>query len=368
MPRAAVVLSDDDDDDEAPRDVGFARSAAEERNDDSDPEAAHEHGLDLLLVEALELSMRNVPLHGEYLQRAEASFRNWQTLSRVLFEQALSPRWNGRFVAVLRRTRMVRVRYTACGDHHAEPDSGFGCRACGQGWEAAPRIGARNNRALELVAGAARDFDKVSLREMMSAFDQQEERDKRLCRTHADEAYLGLYVTGGRCFDLAMAAVLAKNLVLDTCDDILQELERRLQDPAVRAHLERDEQDPTRPIHALTPVRDIAERTHARASAVRDVLRGCEFPDGKHRQTGPPAVWRRLDRALATHHHVSARHVRYARERGDGLLGFWDDGSGDPPLLADGAPEPPVSSRTRAKARSRRAVTDNARELSGVVQ
>ena len=34
-------------------------------------------------------------------------------------------------------------------------------------------------------------------------------------------------------------------------------------------------------------------------AAVRDVLRGCNFPDGKYRQTGPPAVWRRLDRALA---------------------------------------------------------------------
>lgn len=347
MPRTAVVLSDDEDG--APRDVGFARSAAEERNDDSDPEAAHEHGLDLLLVEALELSMRNVPLHGDYLRRAEESFRNWQTLSRVLFQQALSPRWNERFVAVLRRTRMARVRYTMRNDHHAELDSGFGCRACGKGWESAPRISMRNNRAVELVAGTVRDFDKVSLREMMSAFDQQEERDKALCRTHTDEAYLGTYVTGGRCFDLAMAAVLAKNLILDTCDDILQELEHRLKDPAVRAHLERDEQDPTRPIHALTPVRDIAERAYARAAVVRDVVRGCEFPDGKYRQTGPPAVWRRLDRALATHHHVSARHVRFARERGDSLLGFWDDGPNDPLLPADGVLEPPVSSRTRAK-------------------
>ena len=313
MPRYAVVESDEDDD--APRDVGFARSAAEGDSDGSDPEAAHEHGLDLLLVEALELSIRNVPLHGDFLRRAEASFKSWQTLSRVLFEQALSPRWNERFVAVLRRTRMARVRYTARDDHHAELDAGFGCRACGQGWESAPRIGARSNRAAELVAGAARDFGTVSLRDMVHAFDEQEERDEALCTAHADAAYLGLYVTGGRCFDLAMAAVLAKNLVLDTCDDILQELERRLKDPAVRAHLERDERDATRPIHALTPVRDIAERAYARAGAVRDVLRGGDFPDGKYRQTGPPAVWRRLDRALATHHHVSARHVRFARER-----------------------------------------------------
>ena len=345
MPRYAVVESDEDD---APRDVGFARGAAEE-SDGSDPEAAHDDTLDLLLVEALELSIRNVPLHGDFLRRAEASFANWQTLSRVLFEQALSPRWNERFVAVLRRARMVRVRYTARDDLNAELSADYGCRACGQGWGAAPHAHARHHRSAELIAGTAHDFGALALRDMRHAFDQQEERDKQLCRTIADEAYLGLYVTGGRCFDLAMAAVLAKNLVLDTCDDILQELERRLRDPAVRAHLERDERDPSRPIHALTPVRDIAARAHARAAAVRDVLRGCNFPDGKHRQTGPTAVWRRLDRALAASYRMTFLHVRFARERGDGRLGFWDDGLNAPALPAGGLLEPPVSSRTRAK-------------------
>ena len=112
MPRAAVVLSDDD---EAPRDVGFARSAAEECDDDSDPEAAHEHGLDLLLVEALELSMRNVPLHGEYLQRAEESFRNWQTLSRVLFGGACrSESYDQRVSSMVRRPTSAGVAALAC--------------------------------------------------------------------------------------------------------------------------------------------------------------------------------------------------------------------------------------------------------------
>ena len=107
MPRHAVVVSDSESDEPELVEV----------EDD-----ARVHRL-RPLVEAYEFAIRNVQLGGDYLAAASAQHARLRSLSAVLFEQALSPRWPPAFACVIRRARALRLR-TLFGDEEKDDDGG----------------------------------------------------------------------------------------------------------------------------------------------------------------------------------------------------------------------------------------------------
>lgn len=194
--RYAVVQSDSEED---------VHMAEEEEVYMAEEEVYMEHEQ---VVEALEFAIRNVPLHGNHLLEANEALANLRTRSTVLFHQALSPRWSLAFVRVLKRARMARVVFTEqftnecvlCGSHHT-------CQV-----------------ALELIAGSQSSLGSHGVQDIADGFDRQIERDVQLFKSYDERAYLGVYAGGRRCFDLAIAAVVARNLLQDTCYEIFNVL------------------------------------------------------------------------------------------------------------------------------------------------
>ena len=357
MPRYAVVQSDTEEEEEE------ACSTTDEMSQpgEEEEEEAYEEPCNPLLVtvvEALEFAIRNVPIHGEHLRVANEALGNLRTMSSVLFHQALSPRWSPAFVDVLKRARMVRVRFLM-GNASAQQLLRFGtrCRMCGA---AEPRC----QVALDLIGNnddaVGRCADMV---EMADAFDGQLDRDAALFTAQEDGAFLGTYAGGRRCFDLAMAAVLARNLVGDTAYEVCWHLGVRLEDADLREALEQDERDPTRPLYALTDVRFLADRLAKRIQVVEDVLRGRPFPEAHHKQSGSAEAWKQLSCQQSNRSgHLWSGSLPYGATRAAANLQQQqqqqqaaDEGEEEaedalvpPPPPPQPPPPPPVSSRTRA--------------------
>ena len=232
---------------------------------------------------------------------------------------------------------MARVRFLLGDDAKRVLRAGTGCHMCGASEH-------RCQNAFELIVGDACGLGRCTMATLSEATDRMEDSDRTLCASHEDAAFLGAYAGGQRCFDLAMAAVVARNLVADTCYDLHAELDR-LMTPALAAQLEHDERDPTRPIYALTPISEVAARLSARVAAVQDVLRGCPYPDATLGRTGHAEVWARLDESLRARFHFAEVRLRWCGARAAALLG-----RSPPEDVDDGAP---VSSRTRAKVTKR---------------
>ena len=356
MPRFAVVQSDDSSDSDE-GDEGNCTSTDDMSDASPDASDDDEHPLLSTVVEALEFAIRNVPIHGEHLRVANEALTNLRALSRVLFHQALSPRWSPAFVNVLRRARMVRVCFLM-GDASAQLlHLGTRCRMC-----SAPEP--RCQVALQLIGG---DDGGVGccedMAQMCDAFDCQLDRDAELFATRKDDAFLGTYAGGRRCFDLAMAAVVARNLVSDTCYEICADLGVRLNDAGVREGLELDERDPTRALHVLTDVRDLTHRLAKRIQAVEDVLRGRPFPEAQYKQSGSAATWTQFNGAMYNRFcdTIGSEPLLYGAARAAASL-RQPQQQPPPPQAADAESEveeeeeeeAPVSSRTRASRQQHR--------------
>ena len=297
MKRRLVVYSESSDDSDDSGDSGESVS---------EPEVDPRLSMYSELIVALEYSIRNVRLHGEYLTRAEKQFGNLNSLGSVLFQQSISPRWSKEFINILKTTRMVRVR-VLFGDEGEVQNS---CTIC------------KNNeisckRGVEFIGG---NGVSCKLCDLPDAFDAQEDANKHLCKTFDDKEYLGVYVVGYRCFDLAMAAVVANNLVGDTCQDIKQELDHVLQDKQLAKGLQEDENEPTRTIFPLVDSLTIAAKLMARIAAIEGVLTGKSFPDVSIRRTGSLEVWKSLDGSFQKKFSTREDALRFSRERSDSLL------------------------------------------------
>ena len=265
MARFAVVVSDSDSDGDGDCRARDVTSNASDASDASDVEFDDASNNDCVLVEAVELGIRNAQLGRAHALAADEALSKLQSLSSVLFHQALSPRWSPRFVAVLKRARMARVRVLLGDEHKRVLRPGAGCHMCG----AAEHV---CQTALELIGGETCGLESCTMATLPDVADRQDDLDGSLGASHTAEGFLGTYAGGERCFDLAMAAVVARNLLSDTCCDVHDELNRRMT-PAVSEQLEADERDPTRAIFALTPIGAIAERLRRRVAAVEHVLR-----------------------------------------------------------------------------------------------
>ena len=351
MPRYAVVQSDTEDDNACtPTD-----EMSEAGSDASDDTLAH-HPILGTFVEAVELALRNVPLHGDHLSAANEALEHVRWKSNVLFHQALSPRWPHAFVRVLKEARMVRVCHLF-GDQptHLLNFRSPACCMCKKPepecWVAFQLIGGTD------MVGKCKDLAKLT--EMV---DEEDELRFSLVDSHGDQDFLGTFYGGRRCFDLAMAAVVARNLVSDTCYIVHRSLQERLQnDPKLHEQLQTDELDLTRVLYALTDVPALAVELEERITMVGDVLRGRPFPDGKIKQTGCDYAWSKLNTALSckfgsrdgdrlafcadrARHNIYDRtgDYSYAESTGD------EEESEDELVPPPPPPSPPVSSRTRA--------------------
>ena len=298
------------------------------------------------LVEALELAMRNVPLNGEHLSVANEALANLQTKSSVFFHQALSPRWPCAFVSVLKRARMARVRFLLGDDPKQLLRGGAACKMCGTAEH-------RCKVAFDLISGDDGGVGSCEdMTEIAAALDRRWDLDE--CGVHDDSAFLGTFVGGQRCFDLAMASIVARNLLSDTSYEILQALNERLAEPGVLEALELDEHDPTRVLYALTDVRALAGRLEKRIKVVESVLCGRAYPDSAYSQTGNAASWARLRDSLSFKFGNDAeRLLRFCGARANANLGWHnleeeDEEDEEEDEEEEELTPPPVSSRTRA--------------------
>lgn len=336
MPRHAVVLTDSSSESEEEGEGGAELADAEDDAEDD----ARVHRL-RPLVEAYEFAIRNVQLGGDYLAAASAQHARLQSLSAALFGMAVSPRWSPAFTGVLRRARALRLRTLFGDEQKGLLRTGGRCLACG-----ARERGSAD--ALELVAGDA-DVNACALADLSQRFDALDVRDLAWGRKDWDACYCGTFSGGAKCLDLAAAAVLARNLVLDTCFDLRGHLAEVLNDETVVAQLECDEHAPNPRIEPLTDCTDVARRLAARIRAIEDVLRGKPYPvDPELQRTGTDAVWDGVDACKAKRGDA----LVFAGARARALV----RGDVEPPAPAPPAPAPtrraaPVASRTRAGVR-----------------
>ena len=330
MFRHAVVLSD-------------SESGGEEEPElvelEGDARAHRLHSL----VEAYEFAIRNVQLGGDYLVAASAQHERLQSLGDLLFEEAVSPRWSPAFVRVLKRARALRFRTHMFVSPHDELQTGGRCLACGAKEQ-------RSADTLELIADDG-GVNACGLSHLSQRFDALEACDLAWCAQDWDPHYCGMYAGGAKCLDRAAAAVLARNLVLDTCLDLSANLAEVLNDETIVAQLERDERTPNPRSEPLTDCVDVARRLVARIRIVEDVLRGKPYPvDPELQRTGTAAVWGRVDAYKATRGDA----LVFAGARARALVRGGVEPPPPPPPRAPPRARPPpaaagVSTRSRAR-------------------
>ena len=267
-------------------------------------------------MEVLEFSIRGCLLSGELLETSEVQFNRLKSLSSVLFHQAISPRWTPELLKVLKRARMVRTcPLMFRGDKELFRPEKW-CVAC----ESVERM---CTRGIEIVGyGAGASVSGCNLSDVSILFDRQDDDDCVIFASGMNSAeYCGVYMSGNRCSDLVTAAVVANNLIGDTCYDIKRELDGALKDEAVVAQLERDEHATDQRIFALTDHLAVSKRLVLRIKAVEATLRGCAFPGGLLKHTGSNVVWKRLDGRLRQEFQDFESAARFSGERARSLLG-----------------------------------------------
>jgi len=291
------------------------------------------------LVEAYEFAVRNVQLGGDYLEAASEWHARLQSLGAVLFEQAVSPRWSPAFVAVLKRARALRVCTHLPLSPSDQPRTDGRCLACGAKEQS-------STDTLELLADDG-GVNACTLANLSGVFDALDARDLAMSAGRCDPYYCGTFTAGPTCLDLATAAVLARNLVLDTCWDLRSDLDEVLHDETIVAQLERDEHASDPQIAPITNCTDVARRLVMRIRAIEDVLRGKPYPiDPELQRTGTGALWERVDDYKPAQH---ALHFSGARARALVL------GTAEPPTRRAPPPPPPPPppvARTRARTRA----------------
>lgn len=305
------------------------------------------------LVEAYEFAIRNVQFGGGYLEVASAWHSRLQSLSNVLFEQAVSPRWSPAFVAVLKRARALRFRTHVLVGPHEELHTDGRCLACG----------AREQRSVDTLELIADDggVNACALVDLSQRFDTLEACDLAWHDKDWDPHYCGMYAGGATCLDRAAAAVLARNLLLDTCLDLSGNLAEVLHDATLVAQLERDERTSNPQIEPLTDCIAAARRLVTRIRTIEDVLRGKPYPvDPELQRTGTDAMWHRVDAYKGRRGDV----LRFAGARARALV----RGDVEPRAAVAPTSRPPplpVGVRTRARARSEAPIASRTRQRRG---
>ncbi len=305
------------------------------------------------LVEAYEFAIRNVLLGGDYLAAASAQHKRLQSLSNVLFEEAVSSRWSPAFLAVLKRARALRICTHVFVSPHDELHTEGRCLACGAKEQS-------STDTLELIADDG-GVNACALSHLSQRFDVLEACDFAWRGEDWDSHYCGMYAGGAKCLDRAAAAVLARNLVLDTCLDLSGNLAEVLNDETLVAQLERDERTPNPQIEPLTDCVDAARRLVTRIRTIEDVLRGKPYPvDPELQRTGTDATWDRVDAYKARRGDV----LRFAGARACALV----RGDVEPPLPPSSPSRRPprgaAGVSTRSRARSAAPVASRTRRRS----
>ena len=356
MPRYVTVLSDDSDDSESEDNEDDNEDDQDEEEEDRDDPRVHQLRP---LVEAYEFAIRNVQICGEYLEFASAQHERLQSMSVVLFAQAMSPRWSDEFIGVLKRARAFRIRTLFGYNDKDAVSTGGCCLACG----------AKEQHCMEALELAGDDggVNDCAFTNLADRLDELDTRDLSTPASKFGPYYYGAFAGGVKCLDLATAAVLARNLVLDTCVDLRNALDQVLNDETVVEQLERDEHATNPRIEVLTDCLIVTRRLVTRIRTIEDVLRGRPFPvDPDLQRTGPGAVWQRLDEHLQQRCTTHEAAMQFAGARARALVGRrvtpdTPTKRRAPPPANAGGSDPPVSARTRGGARREAPVSSRTR-------
>lgn len=299
----AVVQRDEPEEHEARGEDGEDESGAESGDDDVCAERDHPpEGVAKMrrVIESIELSVRNVGLSSDYVALADPELARLQATCQVHAKQAVSDRWSEPFVAVLRRSRMMRVQTIPRAWKAVLRERAERCEVCGAKEH-------RCDQVFELVGvapteRAPRPLGAVPLGELAEAYNDYDDADDAIgAGRHGIDEYLGMFACGTTCFEKVVTAFSAQNFVMDIAYEVRRRIDAALAfDPALLARWERDERDPEALIEPIA-TRDtaFAEQLLTKVQRIEAALRGASLgalllP----RQTGNAGTWRRVDAAL----------------------------------------------------------------------
>lgn len=365
--RAEDEVSDDEDDDEEGE---SGQCSSEDERNPATASYSEGHVASMRrVIELVELSLRNVTLSPAYVALAAPEFVRLQGAALVLSEQACSARWPARFVALLKRARMVRVRpISEEGKAQLRTIAGC-CQACGS-----PEH--RCDAVFELVGAppGARVRGSpwmVPVPAIAAELQAIEDADDAIAAGDNADAlppeYLGMFACGRGCLEKALAALHAQNFVTDVAYGVRWALAEALeQDPSLAERWAADEADGAAAVRALTDEPGAARILLDRFAALQAAARGAPLCRSLLLRTGCGEVWRRVDAALgarcSTEETVLRRagaraHASLGGDRGDDEDAGEDEGSEAPSRSRSRSPSPvldaaPPSARTRSKTRA----------------
>ena len=298
-----AVQRDEPEEHEASGEDGENESGAESGDDDVCAERDHppERVAQMRrVVESIELSVRNVGLSSNYVALADPELARLQATCKVHAKQAVSDRWSGSFVALLRRSRMMRVQTIPRAWKAVLRERAERCQVCGAKEH-------RCDQVFELVGvapteRAPRPLGAVPLGALAEAYNDYDDADDAIgAGRHGIDEYLGMFACGTACFEKVVTAFSAQNFVMDIAYEVRRRIDAALaRDPALLARWQRDERDPKALVEPIT-TRDtaFAEQLLSKLQRIEAALRGASpgallLP----RQTGNAGTWNRVDEAL----------------------------------------------------------------------
>jgi hypothetical protein len=289
-------------DDEASGEDGESEPGGESGDDDVGAKGDHppERVAQMRrVVESVELSVRNVGLSPDYVALAEPELAKLQATCRVYANQAISDRWSESFVALLKRSRMLRVQSVPRVWKDVLRERSGRCHVCGAKEH-------RCDQVLEFVGVAPTEREprllgSVRLSEMSEAYNDFDDADDAIgAGRHGIDEYLGMFACGQTCFEKVVVAFLAHNFVMNIAYEVRRRIDAALaRDPALLAQWERDERDPKALVEPIaTRETTFAEQLLTKLQRIEAALRGASLGALLPRQTGNAATWDRVDASL----------------------------------------------------------------------
>ena len=306
---ALAVQRDETMEDDASGEESDDKSSCESGDDDVAAQRAHAPERVARMrqvVEGIEFSIRNVGLSIDYVALVEPELSKLQATCKVHANQAISDRWSVPFVALLKRSRQLRVqsiphaqkvilRERATSD--SDSDSGR-CQVCGTREH-------RCDHVFELVGAPPKDpnatlLGSARLDAMAEAYNDMDDADECIgADGKGVDEYFGMFACGQTCFEKAITAFLAHNFITNVAYAVRKKIDAALaRDPALATQWQQDERDPSAVIESITASDAFAEQLLTKLGQIESALRGSSLGALLPRQTGNPGTWERIDAAL----------------------------------------------------------------------
>ena len=250
------------------------------------------------VVEAVEFSVRNVGLSTEYYGLAGPEVAKLQSTCRLFANQSISDKWQPEFVALLKKTRMCRIRPIPARGKDILRKNAECCQICGTTEHLCDAV-------IELIGTPAREFvatplGEVGLKGMASAYNSFDDADDLIgVNTTSPSSYFGMFSCGQTCFEKVVVVLAANNFVSDVAYSIREKLDVAMaRNPSLVTKWEADERDPNAKVTAITDDDAHVESLLKKVSRIEDALRGGSTARLQVCRTGNVGTWRRVDAGL----------------------------------------------------------------------